>query len=64
MIDLDSPGFNINFESAPFKFTKEYLDIMGGLDTITFKNFEDSFLRGFLSLQKHVEELSAIVQVI
>ncbi len=29
----DSPGFNINFESAPFKFTGEYADVMGGLDS-------------------------------
>lgn len=25
----NSPGNNMNFESVPFKLTKEYLDIMG-----------------------------------
>ena len=28
--ESDSPGGNSNFESAPFKLTNEYIDIMGG----------------------------------
>jgi len=59
----DSPGFNINFESAPFKFPREYLDLMGGVDSAAFKSFEDLFLRGFLALQKHIDGLTSIVQV-
>ena len=59
----DSPGFNINFENAPFKLTREYLEVMGGIDSPAFKMFEDLFVRGFYALQKHVEGLSAIVQV-
>ena len=59
----DSPGFNINFESAPFKLTSEYVDIMGGVDSMAFKQFEDLFLRGFVALQKHVEGITAIIQV-
>lgn len=59
----DSPGFNINFESAPFKLTSEYIDIMGGIDSIAFKNFEDLFLRGFLALQKHIDGFTSIAQV-
>ena len=59
----DSPGFNINFESAPFKLTREYLEVMGGLDSAAFKQFEDLFVRGFFALQKHVDGLCAITQV-
>ena len=36
---------------------------MGGIDSPAFKMFEDLFVRGFYALQKHVEGLSAIVQV-
>lgn len=61
---LDSPGFNINFESAPFKFPLEYLELMGGVDSAAFKSFEDLFLRGFLAMQKHIDGLTSIVQVI
>lgn len=27
----DSPGFNMNFENAPFKLTREYVELMGGI---------------------------------
>lgn len=60
---IDSPGFNINFESAPFKFPLEYLELMGGVDSAAFKSFEDLFLRGFLAMQKHIDGLTSIVQV-
>lgn len=53
----------MNFESAPFKLTKEYIDLLGGIDSPLFHMFEDLFLRGFLALQKHLEGLSAIVQL-
>ena len=59
----DSPGFNINFENAPFKLTQEYIDLMGGVDSSTFKMFENLFVRGFLALQKHIDEISAVVEL-
>jgi hypothetical protein len=59
----DSPGFNMNFESAPFKFTREYLDLIGGPDSQMFALFEDLFVRGFQALQKHADGLAAIVQL-
>ena len=61
--NTDSPGFNINFESAPFKLTREYIDIMGGVDSEDFKAFQDLFLRGFLALQKHIDGVTSIIQV-
>lgn len=60
---LESPGFNINFESAPFKLTMEYVDLMGGADSNMFQLFEQLFLQGFRVLQRHSEELIAIVQL-
>lgn len=59
----DSPGFNINFESAPFKLTREYLEVMGGVESEAFKTFQDLFLKGFLVLQKHVDSITSIIQV-
>jgi phosphatidylinositol 4-kinase B len=53
----------MNFENAPFKLTREYLEVMGGVDSPAFKQFEDHFVKGFYALQKHVEGLSAIVQL-
>ena len=45
----------MNFENAPFKLTKEYIELMGGLDSNGFKLFEDLFVRGFYALQKHID---------
>lgn len=59
----DSPGFNLNFENAPFKLTKEYIEVMGGIDSYGFKLFEDLFVRGFFALQKHIDGLITIIQV-
>ena len=53
----------MNFENAPFKLTREYLEVMGGVDSQAFKMFEDLFVRGFFALQKHVDALCAIVQL-
>ena len=32
----ESPGFNINFENAPFKLTREYIEVLGGLQVRLF----------------------------
>lgn len=34
-----SPGGNIGFESAPFKLTSEYVDVMGGGNSKGFQKF-------------------------
>lgn len=59
----DSPGFNINFENAPFKLTKEYVDLMGGRDSPTFKTFQDLFVKGFLALSRQTESICAVVDL-
>ena len=60
---IDSPGFNINFENAPFKLTREYLEVIGGVDSPSFQTFKELFVRGFFLLQRHADSLAAIVQV-
>lgn len=59
----DSPGFNINWESAPFKFTNEYLQLLGGVESVWFKQFEELFIRGFECLQRHAGEIATIVHL-
>ncbi len=36
----NSPGKNIGFESAPFKLTREWVDVMGGTASPWFGCFE------------------------
>jgi hypothetical protein len=58
-----SPAFNINFESAPFKLTREYLEVLGGVDSQHFKLFEDLFMQGFQALQKHQSSIVTLAEV-
>lgn len=59
----DSPGFNMHFDSAPFKLTSEYIDLMGGLNGSVYKLFVDLFISGYFALQKQADVLAAIIQV-
>ena len=50
----------MNFENAPFKLTREYVELLGGLDSDNMRMFQDLFMRGFFALQQHTEGLAAI----
>eukprot|EP00002_Diphylleia_rotans_P036293 TRINITY_DN7981_c0_g2_i3.p2 TRINITY_DN7981_c0_g2~~TRINITY_DN7981_c0_g2_i3.p2 ORF type:complete len:302 (+),score=68.16 TRINITY_DN7981_c0_g2_i3:1359-2264(+) len=45
-----SPG-GVNFEGAPFKFTKEYLDVMDGQGSEYFSYFRMLFVEGLLEVR-------------
>lgn len=54
-----SPG-NLNFESAPFKFCSEYLEIMGEEHYSYYKTL---LLRGLLELKKYKDYIVNIVEI-
>lgn len=56
-----SPGGNINFESAPFKLTIEYVDIMGGYNSDMYRYFKNCIVRGFMELKKHVNSILYLI---
>lgn len=58
----NSPG-NMGFESAPFKFTQEYLDIMGGTESPMFEYFESLMIRGFIEVRKHMDEFINLIKI-
>lgn len=58
-----SPG-NLRFESAPFKITKEYVDILDGINSDIFHYFKSLLVRGFIEAKKHYRRLSQIVEII
>jgi len=47
-----APGRGIQFEKAPFKFTTEYNDVLGGLNSAKFKQFKKYMCQGFTAIQK------------
>lgn len=53
----------MGFESAPFKFTQEYLDIIGGQDSDMFEYFKSLLIRGFIEVRKHIDELIALINI-
>eukprot|EP00923_Selenidium_pygospionis_P001562 GHVN01002275.1.p1 GENE.GHVN01002275.1~~GHVN01002275.1.p1 ORF type:complete len:2032 (+),score=378.91 GHVN01002275.1:337-6096(+) len=49
-----SPGGDMRFESAPFKLTREMMDIMGGSsESEPFKVFKHLCVQGYLALRHH-----------
>lgn len=68
-IDFDflfsnSPGGNIGFESAPFKLTEEYIEVMGGEENSEmFDYFKILLIRGFLEARKHVRKFELMSKI-
>jgi len=60
----NSPGGNMAFESAPFKLTSEFIDVMDGECSDQFEYFRTLVIRGFLEARKHMERILLLVQMI
>merc|ERR1711879_299475 len=59
----NSPGGNSGFESAPFKLTQDYVEIMGGEDSEDFNLFQVLMLQGFLTLKKHLKKFLLLTEI-
>ena len=59
-----SPAKDIGFESAAFKLTQEFIDILGG-DTKnqTFRLFEAKVIQGFLAVRQHAADFMALTDL-
>jgi phosphatidylinositol 4-kinase len=55
-----APG-NLNFESSPFKFTAEYVELIGGKESENYPRFVSLFCDGMMALRKRVDELTLIL---
>jgi phosphatidylinositol 4-kinase len=61
---LSSPGKNSGFESAPFKLTRDFVDLMDGPDSKTFRTFRELCCRTFLSLRRHCYQITLLVEML
>lgn len=63
----NSPG-GVNFESAPFKLTRELLEIMDsdaeGVPSEFFDYFKVLCIQGFLTCRKHAERIILLVEML
>lgn len=58
------PGYYYGFETAPFKMTHEYMDLMGGPGSELFASFCDLLFKGLLALRKYSERILLLVDII
>jgi phosphatidylinositol 4-kinase B len=47
-----APGGAFSLEDAPFKLTREMVDVMGGLDSRGYQDFAELFKDGFLAVRR------------
>lgn len=61
---LSSPGKNTGFESAPFKLTREFVDVLDGPDSRMFRIFRMLCYRAFIALRRHCMEIILLVEML
>ena len=58
----NNPG-NMHFEQAPFKLTEEFVELMGGPRSASFRHFRSLCVRSFLLARKHRHRISLLVEM-
>jgi hypothetical protein len=61
---LSSPGKNTGFESAPFKLTRDFVEMMDGPDSRMFRTFRSLCYRAFIALRRHCMEIILLVEML
>ena len=56
------PG-GISFESAPFKLTPEYVQIMGGVNGEMFEYFKSLLNKAFYEVRKHLDDIISMIEI-
>lgn len=57
------PGHEFSFERAPFKFTKEYVEVLGGVGSECYKEFERLFVAGIEVARKNSQIALGLVEI-
>ena len=57
-----SPG-NVGFETAPFKMTKEYVNLLDGINSEVYNYFILLLTKGFLELRKYFDSFVKIIDI-
>lgn len=61
---LSSPGKNAGFESAPFKLTREFVEVLDGPESHMFRTFRDLCFKTFLALRRNCMEIILVVEML
>jgi len=57
------PGHEFSFEQAPFKLTKEHVEVMGGVNSECYKEFQRLFVAGFEEARKNSQIALGLVEI-
>jgi len=58
-----APGHEWSLERAPFKLTKDYIDVMGGTSSESFKEFQKLFVNGFKAARSNSLTALGLVEI-
>merc|ERR1712127_477533 len=58
-----APGHEWSMERAPFKLTKDYMDVMGGPNGASFKEFQKLFVDGFRAARANSLTALGLVEI-
>ena len=61
---LSSPGKGMGFERAPFKLTREAVEMMDGPGSRTFTRYRDLCVRTFMELRKNAYRIILLVEML
>mmetsp|Transcript_3576 Transcript_3576/g.8610 ORF Transcript_3576/g.8610 Transcript_3576/m.8610 type:complete len:1175 (-) Transcript_3576:71-3595(-) len=56
-------GHELTLERAPFKFTQEYVDVMGGIDSECYKEFVRLFVEGMMEARNKCHIALGLVEI-
>lgn len=59
----NAPGKGFTMESAPFKLTQEWIDVLGGEQSKKFDDFRKRMAKGFSALQDNAEKIIILVEM-
>lgn len=59
----NSPG-SVGFEAAPFKFTYEYVDVLGGFEGPAYKKFIRLMKEGFRALRTQANQIVSMCEIV
>ena len=58
-----APGHEWSFERAPFKLTKDYIDVLGGIGSECFKEFQKLFVDGLKAARANSLTALGLVEI-
>jgi len=59
----ESPGGDLRWEKAPFKLTEDFYDMLDGIGSPLWSEFEDLMVEAFRALRAHTDEIVKFVAV-